>query len=898
MIEVRDLRHVYNTKSKNKVLALKGVSCRFESQGMYFIVGKSGCGKSTFLNLLGGLDKISIGDVLVDGVSMKNFSQSDYDAYRASYVGIIFQEFNLLEELTVFENIELQLNIAGIRATNEMIEESLTKVGLSGYGERMPYELSGGERQRVAIARQLAKGAKLLLADEPTGNLDSSNAENVFEILKELSKEITVIVVSHDLDFAERYADKIITMKDGLIEGEKQLSAIDEKQEKSVYKSVKPRFPAKYVRKFAVKNVSKRKIRFAISLILSFIACAMFCILGSLVFVDAERSIADKLISDNAQFYHFIQGIQFEGGNINVEAGRDDFNYLNRYKIENKFVKNKDFLYQYKVQSGTQYYSVNTGKIPGGNYFWQKDSIVEISGAEDITNVLGYEMIGEYLPLDADSAYITDYLALGMIYAGETYLDGENKIALTEESKIEDLVGKTFVYETTSSSVGGAVQPGSNPNVANKTVNLLKINGIIKTDYEKYGFIERHKEIKAHIEANQNGQIFLEDEFDEEETAMKKLYCSLFLNADGVKKIVEKSLGFVLCRKGVTYSSNNNNRLFLEDDGFFINDKNYDVSLRKLSKSREYYFATQDGCVQLADSDFEIADDEVVLGHSDYETIFGESLNIFDYFDAETVTDVYTGQTQTVYKPNKNVPPRIGETITLFLDHKSVNKTIIKNLTVKGVLFNGDPGASSLPAFGVNLSKNTFTEFAMEANICVETVLMKKAETREQSFENVSFFSQFVAYPDTNYTQKVIFTQHTLNAMSVLFLLFGSAFLLVALLMFANYMSSVIRDNYKSIGIIRAIGGTSGSVFNVYSMLGVLFYLITFVLYIVVYLIAFPLLNGVFAKGVLVGVQFLYFSFITVFAVAGLMLLVMSLASLIPIIKVNKKSPMEAIRQL
>ena len=130
MIEVKDLRHVYNTKSKNKVLALKGVSCRFESQGMYFIVGKSGCGKSTFLNLLGGLDKISIGDVLVDGVSMKGFSQSDYDSYRASYVGIIFQEFNLLEELTVFENIELQLNIAGITATTEMIEESLTKVGL------------------------------------------------------------------------------------------------------------------------------------------------------------------------------------------------------------------------------------------------------------------------------------------------------------------------------------------------------------------------------------------------------------------------------------------------------------------------------------------------------------------------------------------------------------------------------------------------------------------------------------------------------------------------------------------------------------------------------------------------------------------------------------------------
>lgn len=896
MIEVKDLRHVYNTKSKNKVLALKGVSCKFESQGMYFIVGKSGCGKSTFLNLLGGLDKISIGDVLVDGVSMKGFSQSDYDSYRASYVGIIFQEFNLLEELTVFENIELQLNIAGITATTEMIEESLSKVGLSGYGERLPYELSGGERQRVAIARQLAKGAKLLLADEPTGNLDSGNAENVFEILKELSKEITVIIVSHDLDFAERYADEIIAMKDGVIESvEKKVEIVNENEEKAVYKSVKPKFPAKYVRKFAIKNIFKRKIRFAISLILSFIACAMFCILGSLVFVDAERSIADKLISDNTQFYQFIQGRQYDSGTINVGADRNNVTYLNQYNIEKKYSPYSDFLYQRNIKFGTPYYLIETNQSSPLGIFWYGNSYIQINSAEDIKNILGYDMVGESLPLNSQSAYITDYYALGMIYAGKTYLDGENKVALTADSKIEDLVGKTFVYETANSSVGGAVQPGSNPDVVNKTTNLLKVNGIIKTDYEKFGFIEKYEELQALVDKYPNGnvQYTTDDMFTIKEIAMKKLYCSLFVNDEWVNKIASAHGSLKFAEKGVIGGEG---ILFLENDGFFVNGENFSIDLRPVDNFIGHYdlLYTADGFQYLSEiEDISLEDNEIYLSKSDYEKFFGEKLKNEDYYYTEWV-DTYPGGYYT-YLPKNVVPPRVGETITLCLNYESIGKKIEREVVLKGVLFKENP---EMQMMGITyISDEFFSELAYESNRPVSKILMKKAETREESLEYAKFFSEYTIYPDTDYTQEVIFTQHTLNAMSVLFLLFGSAFLLVALLMFANYMSSVIRDNYKSIGIIRAIGGTSGSVFNVYYMLGVLFYLITFVLYIVVYLIASPLLNGVFAKGVLAGVQFLYFSFISVFAVAGLMFLVMSLASIIPIRKVSKKSPIDSIRQ-
>ncbi len=881
MIEVRDLRHVYNTKSKNKVLALKGVSCTFETKGMCFIVGKSGCGKSTFLNLLGGLDKISIGDVLVDGVSMKSFSQSEYDSYRASYVGIIFQEFNLLEELTVFQNIELQLNIAGITATPEMIEESLTKVGLSGYGERLPYELSGGERQRVAIARQLAKGAKLLLADEPTGNLDSGNAENVFQILKELSKEIAVVVVSHDLDFANRYADKIITMKDGVIESVQNKTEIaSDNEEKSVYKSIKPKFPPKYVGKFAIKNIFKRKIRFTISLILSFLACAMFCILGSVLKVDSDRSLSDKLFDDNVPYYQFIQGIDYNGnGNINVEADRKNVSYINQYNIENKYSPYTDFLYQRNIKFGTPYYTITTDRYSPTGIFWHGNSYIEINSAEDIKNILGYAMIGEYLPLDIQSAYITDYYAIGLIRANSKYIDGDANVALNSDAKIEDLIGKIFVME---------IYPGSSA--------TLKVAGILKTDYEKFGFIEKYEELQALVDKSPNGnvQYSTDDMFTIEELAMKKLYCSLFVNDEWVNKIASAHGSLKFAENGVIGGEG---ILFLENDGFFVNGKNFSIDVRPVHNFVGYYelLYTADGFQYLSETeDISLEDNEIYLSKSDYEKFFGEKLNNEDYYYTEWV-DTYPGGYYT-YPPKNVVPPRVGETITLCLNYESIGKKIEKEVVVKGVLFKESP---EMQMMGITyISDEFFSELANESNTPVSKILMKKAETREESLEYAKFFSEYTIFADSDYTQDIIFTELTLIALRTLFLVFGSAFLVISMLMFINYISSVVSDSKKNIGIIRAIGGTSWSIFKIYYALGVIFYLITSVFYIASYVIALPLLNKVFAKGVLTGVQFLYFTFPIIGLVAVLLFVSMTLASLIPIIKVSKKSPIEAIRKV
>lgn len=217
MLEVKDLRKVYKTKNGADVNALDGVSLSFKETGMVFLLGKSGSGKSTLLNVCGGLDSPTNGEIIVKGRSSKDFTQSDFDSYRNTFIGFIFQEYNILNEFSVEDNIALALELQGKPKDKEAIAQLLSQVDLEGFAKRKPNTLSGGQKQRIAIARALIKSPEIIMADEPTGALDSNTGKQVFETLKKLSRDKLVIVVSHDRDFAEQYGDRIIELKDGKV---------------------------------------------------------------------------------------------------------------------------------------------------------------------------------------------------------------------------------------------------------------------------------------------------------------------------------------------------------------------------------------------------------------------------------------------------------------------------------------------------------------------------------------------------------------------------------------------------------------------------------------------------------------------------------------------------------
>lgn len=229
MIEVVNLKKVYKTKGGNVVNALDGVSLKLPDKGMIFLLGKSGSGKSTLLNVCGGLDAPTSGEVIVKGRSSKDFTQNDFDSYRNTLVGFVFQEYNILNEFSVENNIALALELQGKSKDKEAVAKILKEVDLEGYGHRKPNTLSGGQKQRIAIARALIKNPEIIMADEPTGALDSNTGKQVFDTLKKLSETKLVVVVSHDREFAEQYGDRIIELKDG-----KVLSDISKTEEKQV----------------------------------------------------------------------------------------------------------------------------------------------------------------------------------------------------------------------------------------------------------------------------------------------------------------------------------------------------------------------------------------------------------------------------------------------------------------------------------------------------------------------------------------------------------------------------------------------------------------------------------------------------------------------------------------
>ena len=217
MIEIKHISKTYHLKGGVDVVALKDVSIKFPEKGLVFILGKSGSGKSTTLNIIGGLDTADEGEIIIKGKSSKEFKQVDFDSYRNTYLGFIFQEYNILDEFTIGKNISLAIELQGRKATEDEVNEILKEVDLEGFKDRKPNQLSGGQKQRVAIARALVKKPEIILADEPTGALDSKTGIQVFDTLKKLSEDKLVIVVSHDREFAESYGDRVIEFKDGQI---------------------------------------------------------------------------------------------------------------------------------------------------------------------------------------------------------------------------------------------------------------------------------------------------------------------------------------------------------------------------------------------------------------------------------------------------------------------------------------------------------------------------------------------------------------------------------------------------------------------------------------------------------------------------------------------------------
>ena len=537
MLEIRNISKTYRAKSGVAVKALDHISLTFPDKGMVFLLGKSGSGKSTLLNVLGGLDTFDAdgGEVLIKGRSSRDFRRSDFDAYRNTFIGFVFQEYNILDEFSVGANIALALQLQGKRADNAAINALLEQVDLAGYGHRKPNELSGGQKQRVAIARALIKNPEIIMADEPTGALDSTTGEQVFETLKKLSEEKLVLVVSHDRDFAERFGDRIIELSDGhiisdmtltrggvaaakglttigddmirirrgytltaedlalinayLAKGDRdvilskneklngevcaaagisdEVGATEQrptgKVETRTYnpeetKFIRSHLPLRNAFKMGVGGMKRRPVRLLFTMLLSFIAFALFGLADTMASYNQNRTVVDSLADSSMPALAVSVKLRNEyiyyDGNGKVES--TDVNYYQSDALSDEDLRTLE------ARTGKKFYPVYNGTTSAsemlfestilnssaltnkyGDTFWKVRGIygyIEVD--ETIARELGMAKISGAFPQATDEIMITKYhfdmwKQGGMILADGTRMDAS-------EVNEESILGKTI----------------------------------------------------------------------------------------------------------------------------------------------------------------------------------------------------------------------------------------------------------------------------------------------------------------------------------------------------------------------------------------------------------------------------------------------------------------------
>lgn len=512
MIELKSLKKRYVSKKGVVTDALDGIDLRL-GKGLTFIVGTTGCGKSTLLNILGKLEEPDEGQVLVDGLDLKSLNFKQGDDYRNRYVGFVFQEYNLMDELTVEENVTLACKLQGQAAEREKIEGLFERLGLAGMESKHPDELSGGQKQRVALARALIKNPRLILADEPTGALDSKTGEEILNLLREISSAVPVVVVSHNLDYAEKYGDRIVELSDGKVIGDRKKTDADEPENETFTADEKRKKTLglrEYFR-FVRINFGHRWKRLAAMLVVSAFFLSLSGVVYTSFFFNDERVLANtwrdndvpRVMAVNALnrteeglLNEYVYGDEGCLSAENIEdlsrkAGRKAypfFKYFSDVYSEGASESSFSFAYNYGPYSNDRatYYHRNRDYIHGG---------MEIDA--EAADALGVGVMAGRLPEKQDEMAVSDYMYEMFAYWGYRLCTVTEIAPDSETYKIEspdDLIGKTIRVEDKRFTVTGILNMGDR-----SKYEPLKRNEY--TDEEMSLVLAWEKELEASLNA-------------------------------------------------------------------------------------------------------------------------------------------------------------------------------------------------------------------------------------------------------------------------------------------------------------------------------------------------------------------------------------------------------------
>jgi len=485
---------IYNKGTRNESCALKNISLKFSDSGLVFITGKSGSGKSTLLNVLAGLDEITSGSIFDGNVNLSLLNQKKKNIYRRNNIGFIFQNYNLIDELSVAENVTL-----GLKKTANRMKELDQKLGLldiKKYINKKASELSGGEKQRVAIARALYKDSKIIIGDEPTGNLDVANSTIIFDALSKIAKDRLVIVVTHDQESAHKYGDRVIQLQDGEVIAD----TVEEQMEKMINCDIisKPECNTdlKTSLNLSWKLMKKRKLRMIISAISSAIALSIFGLFVMFSQYDFS-SVASHILADND-----INTMTVSKGYTDKTSGNFVLHkrVISQNDIQDLILKNNlsnyDFTY---LVMGLKLSNSSTG-----NKFIPQQVYSAVVSSDEGISKYGFSFQAGKYPEAVNEVCITDYLAYCIyilhpdIIANRLGIDSLNDISNDDVlikglehldiNTLKDLFGEDWQENIKNPEILDNIRNNPGILLLNDDVDfsgsVLHITGMLKTDFE------------------------------------------------------------------------------------------------------------------------------------------------------------------------------------------------------------------------------------------------------------------------------------------------------------------------------------------------------------------------------------------------------------------------------
>ena len=534
MLKLKNITKNYES-GDTVVEALKGIDIEFRKNEFVSILGQSGCGKTTLLNIIGGLDRYTDGDLIINGKSTKEFKDKDWDAYRNYSVGFVFQNYNLIPHQTVLSNVELALTLSGVskKERKEKAIKALKDVGLEEQIYKKPNQLSGGQMQRVAIARALVNDPDIILADEPTGALDTTTSVQIMEILKEISKDKLIVMVTHNPDLAEKYSTRIVKILDGLItDDSKPFTEEDAKLEKgTVAKDGRTSMKFLTALKLSLNNLMTKKGRTILTSFAGSIGIIGIALI--LAISTGVKNYIDKVEEDTLSSYP----ITIEEATVDVSSMMETM--MGENEPETEYEEGKI----YSVDIMNDMISAISSKVQSNNleelkkYLEQENNeIANNSTAIHYNynlNINLYKENGEDEPIRVNPSTVLS--SLGMAGMGGQQ-NGASMMATTGMPTNADVWSEMLDNEELLKEQYDLIT-GKWPTAYNEVLLIVSENNEI-TDYTLYALgLKDQDELKAEMEAMQKGETIAEPEqtsYTYEE--LLSLSFKLILNSDYYSK--------------------------------------------------------------------------------------------------------------------------------------------------------------------------------------------------------------------------------------------------------------------------------------------------------------------------------------------------------------------------